>query len=105
MAGLSPTQLTLRELRKQGYTAAVTERWNPFARIRQDLFGFVDVLGVGEKGTLAVQATSDSHVSERVKKIADCEHIGAVREAGWQIEVWGWKKVKNKWQCRVVDVS
>ena len=56
--------------------------------------------------TLAVQATSGSNVSSRVSKIADAEHIGAVREAGWRVEVWGWRKsAAGRWTCRVVDVS
>lgn len=102
---LSPTQLTLRKLREEGYTAAVVERWNPHARIRQDLFGVVDVLGVRPGETIAVQSTSDTNVSSRVKKIADHENTPAIREAGWTFHVHGWKKVKNRWQCRTVDVS
>lgn len=101
----SPTQRTLAHLRKQGYTAAVVERWNPHAKIRQDLFGFVDVLAVGAHGTTAVQACNYSDVSKRVAKIAESEHVGAVREAGWRILVHGWRKVGSRWQLREVDVS
>ena len=101
----SPTQLTLKKLRADGWTAEVTEKWNPFAKIRQDLFGIVDVLGIGKEGTIAVQTTSDSNVAARVKKIADSPHIAAIRDAGWAFHVHGWRKVKNRWQCRVVDVS
>ena len=81
------------------------EHWNSFVKIRQDLFGFIDVLGVGNGETIAVQTTTDSHVSERVKKIADSDKIAACRDAGWKIEVHGWKKVKNRWQVRIIDVS
>lgn len=102
---MSPTQLTLRELRRRGFVAAVTERWNPHARIRQDLFGFVDVLAIGPGGTIAVQATSDSNLASRVRKISDHENIGAARDANWTILVWGWKKQNNRWQFREVDVS
>ena len=102
---LSPTQLTLRELKEQGYLAAVVEKWNPHARIRQDLFGFIDVLAVKEGETLAIQATTDTNVPARVRKIADHENVPGVRKADWRIEVWGWKKVKNRWVKRVVDVS
>ena len=101
----SPTQLTLRELRKQGYTAAVVERWNQFSGRRQDLFGFIDVLGVGPDGTIAVQATSYANVSARVRKIGESEHIGAVREAGWRVVVWGRRKPKHRWIYREVDIS
>ena len=100
---MSPTERTLKRLRKLGYTAAVVERFNVFARIRQDLFGFVDCLGLGVGETLAVQATSASNVSARVKKIAEHPNVGAVRKAGWRIEVWGWTKGKK--EPRVVDCS
>ena len=105
MAGMSPTQLTLRNLRERGYRAAVVERWNPFARIRQDLFGCVDVIGVGPEGTIGVQSTSDSNMSKRVLKFSDADAIGDLRDANWTLEVHGWKKVKNRWQVRVEDIS
>lgn len=102
----SPTARSLAYLRAAGYTAAVVEHWNPHARIRQDLFGFVDVLGIKPGETLAVQATSGSNVSKRVDKIAEHINIGAVREAGWRIVVHGWRKnAKGRWTLREVDVS
>lgn len=104
---LTPTQLTLRHLRSLGYVAAVVETWNPHAMVRQDLLGFIDVLALRGSETLAVQATSASNVASRVKKIALCQHLGAVREAGWRVEVWGWdqKKPRAPWTVRIVDVS
>lgn len=107
MSGLSPTQLTLRHLRNEGWPAvAVVEVWNPHARIRQDLFGVVDVLAVGPEGTLAVQCTSRSNVSSRVRKIGESDHIGAIREAGWSFHVHGWEKQKGRWVlARSVNVS
>ena len=101
----SPTILTLKNLRKRGYLAAVVEKWNPHAHIRQDLFGFIDVIGVGPLGTIGVQCTTKDHISDRIKKIADHENIGHVREGDWLLEVHGWAKVKNRWQVKIVDVS
>jgi len=103
---VTPTQRTLAELRKRGYTAAVVEKWNPHARIRQDLFGFIDVLALRGAETLAVQTTSASNMSARVRKIADADAISAVRDAGWSIVVHGWRKnSKGRWVLREVDVS
>ena len=103
---LSPTSLTLRYLREQGYTAEVTEKWNPHARIRHDLFGIIDVLALRGSETLAVQTTSASNVPARIRKIAESEHIAAIRDAGWTVHVHGWKKVGNKWTLhRNEDVS
>lgn len=103
-AKLSPTERTLKYLREQGYFAVVVERWNPFARIRQDLFGIVDVLGVRRGETIGVQCTSASNVSERVKKLAEHESTPRLREAGWRLEVHGWTKGKRG-DPRIVDVS
>jgi hypothetical protein len=103
---LSPTKLTLRHLREQGYTAEIVERWNSHAGVRQDLLGFIDVLALRGAETLAVQTTSASNVASRVKKIALCQHIGAVREAGWAIHVHGWAKKAGRWTlAQDVDVS
>ena len=102
----SPTQRSLAHMRKLGYTVAVTERWNPFAKIRQDLFGFVDVLCIGNGETVAVQCTSGDNVSSRVQKIADHENTPAVRKAGWKIVVHGWRRdSKGKYVLREVDCS
>lgn len=110
---MSPTQRTLAKLKADGWVCtAITERWNQYARIRQDLFGFIDVLSCGEKGTLAIQACAGASVSARVQKIADSPLLPFVRKAGWTIQVWGWRKVKvkrggraTKWECRVVEIS
>ncbi len=102
----SPTQLSLKKLREEGYTVQVVEYWNSFARIRIDLFGFIDIIALKGKETLAVQTTSASNMSARCKKIADHENVGAVREAGWTIHVHGWHQDdKRKWHCKVKDVS
>jgi hypothetical protein len=83
---------------------AIVERWNAYAGIRQDLFGFVDLLALRGHETLAVQATSGSNVAARVTKIAQAEHAAAVRAAGWRIVVHGWRKLKSgKWECREVE--
>ncbi len=102
----SPTQLSLKKLREEGYTVQVVEYWNSFARIRIDLFGFIDIIALKGKEVLAVQTTSASNMSARCKKIADHENVGVVREAGWTIHVHGWSQDdKRKWHCKVKDVS
>ena len=101
----SPTELTLRKLRGDGWTAQVVEHWVPGANVRRDLFGFIDVLALRDGDVLAVQATSDGNVASRVHKIASSPHVAAVREAGWRIEVWGWKKRNYRWTERIVDCS
>ena len=103
----SPTQRTLKHMRAAGFTAEVVEKWIPGANIRKDLWGFVDVLGIhadtGE--VLAVQSTSYGNVSARVRKITDHENLPIVRLAGWTLHVHGWRKVGNRWQVTIKDLS
>ena len=89
---MSPTQRTLALLRKTGAVVGVTEKWNQFAHIRQDLFGIGDILAFhpGERWTLLVQATSASNVSARVQKMAAHENTAKWLRCGHQFAVIGW---------------
>jgi hypothetical protein len=101
----SPTQRTLKHLRDAGYPLVqVVERWNPHARVRQDLFGIVDVLAVGAD-IVGVQATSASNLSARIAKITESPAGPILRKAGVRVFVHGWRKVKERWTLREVDVS
>lgn len=101
----SPTSRTLEHLRKAGYPLVqVVERWNPHARIRQDLFGIIDVVAVGED-IVGVQATSASNVSKRIAKITESAALPILRKAGIRVIVHGWAKRKGRWTLREVDVS
>lgn len=93
MAKVRPTQRTVAYLRKNGWTVGIVERWNSHAKIRQDLFGFVDLIAYApDGGILAIQATSTPNMSARVKKILAEPLRGRARgwlEAGGRLEVWG----------------
>tara|TARA_B100000029_G_scaffold230060_2_gene227535 strand:- start:581 stop:892 length:312 start_codon:yes stop_codon:yes gene_type:complete len=102
---LSPTARSLKKLRDEGWKPWVVEVFNHFTKKRKDLFNVADIIAYKDNEILLVQATSASNVSARVKKIAESEHIDGLREAGFQIEVWGWRKSGNKWVCRQVDCS
>ena len=53
------------------------EKWNSWGRVRQDLFGIVDVLAISEEGdTVAIQTTSLSNVGARIKKISELSEVG-----------------------------
>lgn len=105
-SGPSPTARSLARLRADGWLAEVVERWNPHARVRNDLFGFIDVLAIRGGEVLGVQATSRDNVAARVAKIGDHANVGAVRKAGIRLEVHGWGKMASgRWECLVLDVS
>lgn len=102
---MSPTQRTLKHLRERYPLVAVTEKWNPHAKVRQDLFGIIDVLAVGDE-IVAVQATSGSNVSARVAKITESAALPILRKANIRVLVHGWtKRANGRYELREVDVS
>lgn len=100
----SPTQRSLAYLRERYPLVQVVEKWNPYARVRQDLFGIIDVVAVGTD-IVGVQATSASNVSKRIAKITDSPALPILRKAGIRVLVHGWGKRKGRWTLREVDVS
>mgnify|MGYP000034231432 FL=1 len=106
MAGKSPTQLSLELMRARGYTCAITEHWNSFARIRQDLFGFIDVLCLGDGEIIGVQTTSRGNISKRAAKIKEHENLLPVLDSGIRIVIHGWAKNKsNRWEVKESEIK
>lgn len=103
----SPTELTLAYMRKQGCLAAVVEKWNAHARLRQDLFGILDVLCLSPDGTtIGVQSTSRSNISSRAAKMAESDNLGLLRRCNWRLLIHGWDKdSKGRYRVKEVDVS
>lgn len=102
---MSPTQRSLKLMRERGLHAEVVEKWIPGANIRRDLWGFCDVLCLGDDGLVAVQCTSLSNISSRIHKITESPLLSRVRKCGIRILVHGWGKKKSRWEVREVDVS
>lgn len=96
----SPLARTIDYFVEQGYAVDVVER--RVGPVTKDLFGFIDALAIRRDETVALQVTSCSNMSARVKKIVDSDLVGRVREAGWRILVVGWD---HRDQPRIVDVS
>jgi len=92
MATTSPTQRSLKLLREQGYTCWIVEVYNRFAKKRLDLFNFADILAIKPGEILAVQTTTASHLSERIKKITAEPMAKTWCEAGGLIVCHGWRK-------------
>ncbi len=95
---MSPTERTLKELRRLGFACQVVEHWNAHARRRVDLFGFIDILALTPDGILGIQATSGSNHADRVRKIREecTDNAQAWLSAGGRIEVWSWKLTQAK---------
>jgi hypothetical protein len=75
MKGLSPTQRTLAAIRREGALAGIVEKWNSHAFIRQDLFGFVDIIAIypDSRRITAIQCTGQHGHPEHKAKILENE--------------------------------
>jgi len=102
---MSPTQRSLKYLRDQGYKCWVVEHWNAFTHRRQDLFGCLDILAVGNGETIGIQTTSRGNVSSRVKKIQENEYFPELVRSGWKIHCHGWGKLKAGWTIKLVELN
>ena len=92
MAKSSPTRKSLKYLRDAGYTVAVTERWNAFAKVRQDLFGFIDLtcLHPDVTGVIGVQTTTRHNMKARKDKILALPAAHLWMKCGNVIWIHGW---------------
>jgi len=80
---------TLAWLREHGYEAAVAEKWIPHTPIRQDLFGFIDVMAVNDQHLLAIQVTDHTHHAEHRGKILK-NKAARLLVYHMDIELWSW---------------
>lgn len=103
---MSPTSRSLALLRERGYKAAVAEKWNHFAKIRQDLFGCIDIVAVGHGRTLGVQACIAGDIAARVAKMGKADALPELIASNWTMLVMGWRKPANSrsWISRTVRV-
>lgn len=97
----SPTQRSKAYAESLGYQVAIVERWNKFAKVRQDLYGFIDLLCLKEGNVLiAIQTTTTGHMNDRIRKIKTLPASWKWITSGNRLEVWGWalrgKKGKRK---------
>lgn len=98
----SPTQRSLKLLKDMGLRAQVVERWNAHARVRQDLFGVIDIVALdpAARRVLGVQTTSRSNMSARVTKIKESAEAKDWSICCGPIYVHGWDKPKTRWRVR-----
>lgn len=106
----SPTQRSLALLRSRGYLVAVVEKWNPHIHIRQDLWGFADLLAIRDNDCLLVQTTIGANAAHRVAKIRGIPHAATwLASPNRTIVVHAWRKAGDRgkrklWQCREIPI-
>jgi len=105
MTVVNHNQRVMKAFRDWGYFAQVVEHWDAFSRRRHDLFGIIDILAVGDGQTVAVQVTSRDNMASRRHKMLAAPELAAMIAAGWQVELWGYKKVGSRWTLKKETIS
>ena len=89
-----------------GYYIEKVEHWNSFGRVRQDLFGFADLIGLHpdpEERPILVQVTSKSNMLARKNKIL-ASPVYLLAAKSFDIYVQGWYKIGNRWEHKEIVV-
>ena len=101
-------------MKEQGYTVDIAESYNAFIKKRKDLYKFIDLVGLhpDKQGVLAVQTTSGSNITARVKKAEALPAYWLWLKCGNVVEFHGWRKllkvrgVKQKiWVPKIIRVT
>jgi hypothetical protein len=99
---------SLAVLRREGYLVAIVERFNRFARVRQDCFGLFDALAIkaDRPGVLGIQATTaeGSHMSAHRAKLQASPALAVWLAAGNRVELMGWAKRGGRGQRKTWKV-
>lgn len=89
----TPTARTLALFRAMGYTCAVVERWNQYARVRQDVYGFGDILAMHpDHGIALLQACAGASHAARLDKVRAEPRCWDWLRAGGRVAVVSWRK-------------
>ena len=90
---MTPTSRSLKWLRENGWDACVVEKFNIYAKVRQDAFGYGDILACHPlRGIALVQTTSTGNMSARRKKIAGIPQSARWMKCGGMVIIHGWAK-------------
>ncbi|MEW8178599.1 MAG: hypothetical protein AB2754_16070 [Candidatus Thiodiazotropha endolucinida] len=99
---ISNTSRSLEYIRSQGWVADKVEQFNQYAGKhgqRKDMFGFGDIVAMGEGSIIAIQSCGQAF-SEHHRKITEDENVAPnallwIKNGGRLILI-GWRKVKLK---------
>ena len=116
--GISNTSRTLEYLRSQGWIADKVEQFNAYAGKfgqRKDMFGFGDIIAMGENSIIAVQSCGQAF-SEHDRKIMEDDIVAPNARLwlknGGRLILIGWRKVKlrpgakaMRWKPRIKEYT
>jgi hypothetical protein len=97
----SPLSKTKQTLEEQGWKTWIVEVFNHWVGVRQDMFGFIDLVaikpGLGPNmGIVGVQVTSHAHRADHLKKILSTDSAKTWLMSGGRIWLITWGKHKPR---------
>ncbi len=91
----SLNQRTVALFQERGYQCDIVESYNSFTKRKKDLFNLFDILAIGQGETIAIQLTSKSNMSTRIRKISESPILPELLRSNWRVLVVGWYKKPN----------
>lgn len=112
---MKATPAVIKVLRVMGEIPVVVEKWNPYARKHQDLYGFIDIVstprGIGPLRLVQVfnETKSGGERSRHLRKIYEDDEMRTVfyslaANPGLSLEFWALKKSHRKGYYFLVTV-
>ena len=111
----SNTQRTLKALKEEGRVCGIVERWIPQARLRIDLFNFIDIISLCPEYEIitAVQSCGSDFKAHIDKILNQCRDDAILwLKCNGRIQVYGWRKLKLKrggkamrWRPRIKEIT
>jgi uncharacterized protein YlzI (FlbEa/FlbD family) len=96
----SGLQRSVKRMKDKGYRVAKTEKWNPFAHVRQDLYNFADIVCIRKDkvGVLAINSCGAGTIAHHIEKFKKNPDLKVWLAAGNRLIIHGWwkKAVKRK---------
>ena len=116
--GISNTSRTLEYIRSQGWIADKVEQFNVYAGKfgqRKDMFGFADIVAMGENSIIAIQSCGQDF-AKHDRKILQDEQVAPNAmlwlKNGGRLILIGWRKVKLRrgskalrWKPRIKEYT
>lgn len=104
---MSPTQRARAHCKAMGWTSQIVERFNIYAKVRQDLFGCIDMIVLDGRGggPLGVQVCAgSSHATRRTKALKQPGLVHWLASPA-RFEVWSYAKrgargKRKTWELR-----
>ena len=94
---MSPTERTLKLLRERGWAYAKCEYFNPWVKIRQDLFGLFDYIALDDKqGVCGVQISSYGDIKKHIVKMEANPILKEWVKRGNRALVIGWRETTDE---------